>query len=68
MTERTTRDYVATCETTGKRQYGQRRDAVATKKRMSRLAMRRSDAHRLNVYRCEHCGFWHVGNTLKAAG
>lgn len=46
---------VGSCPTTGKRAYCNKKQAKAARRRTP-------NGHRLNIYRCEHCGFLHLGH------
>ena len=42
-----------TCPKTGKYGYSTRKAAKTTNRRLG---------HHLKVYRCDHCGYWHLGH------
>jgi len=46
--------WVGTCPHTRKRQYGTRRAA-------RKIAKRAHPGRHMQAYRCEQCGYWHLG-------
>lgn len=56
------------CVEAGKRMYESRAAAREARRRLGRRwpARPRDKYHsKLRPYRCQHCGYWHIGHSLK---